>query len=97
MPLKYTEKIISLYCVCSAWDLLNRIWLGRDLQLFEAVSFSTAKFQITFLFLAAIKELVLLEQIISHRTVFYGSERVPNPLESGGCVQLLVQITGTVT
>lgn len=63
----------------SAWDSLNRIWWGRDLQLFEAVSFSTAEFQITFLFLAAIKELVLLEQIISYRIVLYGSQQSPKP------------------
>lgn len=63
----------------SAWDYLNRIWLGRDLQFFEAISFSIAKFQITFLFLAAIKELILLEQIISHRMVFHGSQHSPKP------------------
>lgn len=49
------------------------------MQIFEAVSFRTAIFQIAFLFLTAIKELVLLEQIISHRTVFYGSQQSPKP------------------
>lgn len=64
------------------------------MQLFEAVSFSTAKFQITFLFLAAVKELELLEQIISHRTVSMAVSTVPSPQQFGGCVQLLVQTQG---
>lgn len=44
LPLKYTEKITRY----SAWDSLKRIWWGRDLLLFRAVSFSTAQFQMTF-------------------------------------------------